>query len=47
MRDRAKPEADPNSDLLDRQAVSLAVAEDFTFEINAKRMPFVGPTVSL
>lgn len=41
MRDKVKPEADPNGELLDRLAVLPALAEDLTFEVNAKRMPFV------
>lgn len=41
MRDRAKPEADPHGELLDRLAVLPAVAEDLTFEVNAKRIAFV------
>lgn len=41
MRDGAKPEAEPNGELLDRLVVLPVVAEDLTFEVNAKRMPFV------
>lgn len=36
-----RPAADLHSDLFDRQAFSLAVAQCLTFRVNAKGMPFV------